>query len=75
MGELGVALPIEAFGLGTGHRFEGEDFGDEVTEGVGAVGAGGVGFIDIGGGEAGFVDGPGDFGEIADEFFAALVDE
>ena len=56
-------------------RGEGKGVVDEVAEGVGGVGAVAVGLIDFGDGAAGGVGGPGDFLEVADEFFALRIDE
>lgn len=47
---------------------------DVVAEGVATVSAGAVGFVDLGGGAAGGVEGPGDLFEIADEFAATRID-
>ncbi len=58
-----------------GGAAEGEFLGDEVAEGVGGVGAGAVGFIDVGGGLAGGVEGPDDLFEVTEEFVAFGVDE
>lgn len=49
-------LEEAAGGLEAGGAAEGEGLGDEVAEGVGGVGAGAVGFVDVGGGLAGGVD-------------------
>jgi len=58
-----------------GEGFEGEGLGDEVAEGVGTVGAGAVGFVEVGGDCAGGIGGPGDLFEVLDEFAAFGVDE
>ena len=49
--------------------------GDVVAEGVGSVGAGGVGFVEFGGDCTGVIGGPGDLFEILDEFAAFGIDE
>ncbi len=62
-------------GLFAGGGAQGEGLGDEVAEGVGEVGAAAVFFVEVAGGGAGGIGGPGDFFEVADEFFAGGVDE
>jgi len=54
---------------------EREGLGDVVAEGVGGVGAGAVGFVQVGAGLTGGIEGPGDFFEVADELAAFGIDE
>ena len=53
--------PYGAVGLFADFDFHGELLGDEIAEGVGSMGAGGVLFVDLAGAGAGGVEGPGDF--------------
>ncbi len=54
---------------------QGKNLGDVIAEGVACVGAGAVGFVEIGHDGASGVGGPGDLLEILDEFAAAGIDE
>ena len=49
--------------------------GDEVAKGVGAMGAIAIGLVDLIGGRAVGIDAPGNFFEIANEFFAFGIDQ
>ncbi len=67
-----VSTPTRLLVAGDAH---GENLGDEVAEGVGGVGAAAVLFVEFACGGVVGIDGPGDFFEIADEFFATGIDE
>ena len=54
---------------------EGEGLGDVVAEGGGGVGAGAVGFVEVGAGLAGRIEGPGYLFEVTNEFAAFGIDE
>ena len=54
---------------------EREGLGDVVAEGVGGVGAGAVGFVQVGAGLTGRIEGPGYLFEVTNELAAFRVDE